>query len=178
MTAAIFVDTNVFVYARDASEPSKQPTAARWIEQLWIEQRGRTGIQVLNEYYVTVTRKLDPGMAPDDAWDDVRALLAWAPQPVDRDVVLRARDIERRHGLSWWDSMIVAAAQLQSCALLLTEDLQDGWACDGVTVCNPFEARIEDMQARYDATMPAPESRHRPRGRPRRKVLASERMSS
>lgn len=72
--------------------------AAKWIEQVWIQQRGRTSIQVLNEYYVTVTRKLDPGMAPDDAWADVHALLAWEPQPVDHDLVLRGRDIERRHG--------------------------------------------------------------------------------
>jgi len=169
MTAAVFVDTNVFVYARDASEPGKQPAAARWIEQLWIEQRGRTGIQVLNEYYVTVTRKLDPGLTLDDAWADVRALLAWEPQPVDQDLLLRARDVGQRHALSWWDSMIVAAAQLQHCALLLTEDLQDGLRCDGVTVCNPFGTTVADEAARYVAT-PTPASRHRPRGRPRRKL--------
>jgi predicted nucleic acid-binding protein len=171
MTAAVFVDTNVFVYARDTSEPGKQPGAARWIEQLWIEQRGRTGIQVLNEYYVTVTRKLDPGMAPDDAWADVRALLAWEPQPVGRDLLLRAHEIERGHALNWWDAMIVAAAQLQNCALLLTEDLQDGMCCDGVTVCNPFGTEVADEAARYIAT-PAPASRHKPRGRPRRKSKA------
>jgi len=172
MNAAVFVDTNVFVYARDGSEPEKQPAAARWLEQLWIEQRGRTGIQVLNEYYVTVTRKLAPGMPPENAWADVRALLAWDPQPVDRDLLLRAHDVEDRHGLSWWDSMIVAAAQLQNCSLLLTEDLQDGWRCDGVTVCNPFKTQVADEPAHYIAT-PAPVSRHRPRGRPRRKTLTN-----
>lgn len=170
MTAAVFVDTNIFVYARDASEPGKQPAAEKLIEQLWIEQSGRTSIQVLNEYYVTVTRKLEPGMASDEAWADVRALLAWEPQPVDRDLVLRARDIEGRHRLSWWDSLIVAAAQLQNCALLLTEDLQDGWSCEGLTVCNPFKTQIEEERGRYIAT-PAPASRHRPRGRPRRRAL-------
>lgn len=168
MSAAVFVDTNVFVYARDASEPGKQPAAARWIEQLWIEQRGRTGIQVLNEYYVTMTRKLDPGMKPDDAWADVRALLAWEPQPVDRDLLLRAHEVEQRYVLSWWDAMIVAAAQLQNCALLLTEDLQNGSNYDGVTVCNPFRTEVADEAARFVAT-PAPASRHKPRGRPRRK---------
>lgn len=168
MTAAVFVDTNVLVYARDASETDKQPAAAQWLEQLWIEQRGRTSIQVLNEYYVTVTRKLRPGMAPDEAWDDVEALLAWEPRAIDADLLRRARDIERRHGTSWWDAMIVAAAQLQSCTLLLTEDLQDGWSCDGVTVRNPFTTRVADEAARYAAT-PAPRSRHRRPGRPRRR---------
>jgi predicted nucleic acid-binding protein len=168
MTAAVFVDTNVFVYARDASEPAKQPRAAEWLEQLWIDHRGRTGVQVLNEYYVTVTRKLRPGMAPDEAWADVRALLTWEPQPVDRDLVVRARDIERRLDLSWWDAMIVAAAQLQNCTLLLTEDLQDGWSCEGVTVCNPFKAQIDDEKGQYTVPL-APASRHPRRGRPRRK---------
>jgi predicted nucleic acid-binding protein len=174
MTAAVFVDTNVLVYARDAGEPAKQPVAANWIERLWIEQTGRTSIQVLNEYYVTVTRKLRPGMSPDEAWSDVHALLAWDPQPVDRDVVLRARDIERRNDLSWWDAMIVAAAQVQGCILLLTEDLHDGWHCDGVTVCNPFTNSVAEDLARY-TTAPAPKSRHRPRGRPRREIAGQGR---
>lgn len=171
MTAAVFVDTNIFVYARDASEPKKQSVAARWLEQLWIEQRGRTGIQVLNEFYVTVTRKLDPGMTPEKAWADVRALFSWDPQPVDHHVLLRAHEVEQHHGLSWWDSMVVAAAQLQNCSLLLSEDLQDGWNCDGVTVCNPFRTEVAEESANYVAT-PAPASRHRPRGRPRRKTPA------
>lgn len=64
-------------------------------------------------------------MAPENAWADVRALLAWDPQPVDRDLLLQAHDIEHRHDLCWRDSMIVAAAQLRNCALLLTEDRQD-----------------------------------------------------
>ncbi len=125
-------------------------------------------MQVLNEYYVTVTRKLRPGMAPDEAWDDIDALLAWEPQPIDADLLRRARDIERRYDLSWWDAIIVSAAQLQSCVLLLTEDLQNGWDCDGVTVCNPFTTRIEDEPADYAASL-APKSRHRRPGRPRSK---------
>jgi predicted nucleic acid-binding protein len=160
----------VFVYARDASEAKKQAAAARWIEQLWIEQRGRTGIQVLNEYYVTVTRKLDPGMAPDDAWADVRALLAWEPQAVDHDLLLRAHEVEHRNAVGWWDAMIVAAAQVQNCDLLLTEDLQDGMNFDGVTICNPFRTEVADEAATYVAK-PSPASRHRSRGRPRRRAL-------
>jgi predicted nucleic acid-binding protein len=171
MTAAVFVDTNVFVYARDASEPEKQPAAASWIERLWIEQRGRTGVQVLNDYYVTVTRNLDPGLPPEQAWQDVQALFTWDPQPVDRELLALARELERRYGLSWRDSLIVAAAQLQNCILLLTEDLQDGWTCDGLTVCDPFKTQVEDERGRYAAT-PAPASRHRPRGRPRRRAPA------
>jgi PIN domain len=115
-----------------------------------------------------VTRKLNPGMTSNDAWTDVRALLAWEPQAVDRDLLLRAHEVEHRHAISWWDAMIVAAAQLQNCALLLTEDLQDGSSFDGVTVCDPFRTEIANEAARYVAT-PAPASRRRPRGRPRPK---------
>jgi predicted nucleic acid-binding protein len=167
MSATVFVDTNVLVYARDAGEPRKQPGATRWLQRLWAEQCGRTSTQVLSEYYVTVTRKLDPGLTPDEAWDDVSAYLLWEPQEINRELLLRARDVERRHSLSWWDSMIVAAAQLQNCTLLLTEDLQHGLVCGNVTVRNPFAGEISEARTDY-GVIPAPTSRHRPRGRPRR----------
>jgi predicted nucleic acid-binding protein len=166
MNAPVFVDTNIFVYARDATEPRKQPAAAGLLRELWIEQQGRTSIQVLAEYYATVTRKLKPGLSPDEAWEDVTALLAWEPQEIDRAVISRAHDIERRYSLRWWDSMIVAAAQLQNCALLLSEDLQHGLVCGTVKVRNPFAERVEDDRSAY-AAQASPASRHRRRGRPR-----------
>jgi predicted nucleic acid-binding protein len=161
----LFVDTNVFVYARDAGEPLKQSTAANWIRELWLGRRGRTSVQVLNEFYVTVTRKLVPGMSRDEAWEDVQALMAWEPQPLDHGVMHRAREIERRYRLSWWDSMVVAAAELQDCALLLTEDLQHGLVCGSVQICNPFEAQVEEIAAAH-VVRQRPVSRHRPPGRP------------
>jgi predicted nucleic acid-binding protein len=164
MSATVFVDTNVFVYARDAGERRKQPLAAEWLRKLWVEQRGRTSMQVLSEYYATVTRKLDPGLAPDEAWEDVRALLAWEPQDIGRDVMLRGREIERRYLLSWWDSLVVAAAQLQNCSVLLTEDLQRGLVCGTVTIKDPFTEGVAEETSVY---APKPVSRHRPRGRPR-----------
>jgi predicted nucleic acid-binding protein len=166
MTAPVFVDTNVFLYARDAGEPRKQPRAAEWLAHLWRERLGRTSLQVLSEYYVNVTRKLDPGLPAAEAWDDVTALFAWQPHPVDASLLQRAREIERRHRLSWWDSMVVAAAQLQDCALLLTEDLQDGATFGSVTVRSPFALSANEPAARY-AAGPAARSRHPPRGRPK-----------
>jgi predicted nucleic acid-binding protein len=129
-------------------------------------------VQVLSEYYTTVTRKLRPGLEPDEAWDDVNALFAWQPQKTDRPLLERAREIERRHGLSWWDSMIVAAAQLQNCEVLLSEDLQHGWTCGTVTVRNPFADRIEEARPSY-AALAAPLSRHRPRGRPKKRASSA-----
>ena len=167
MTATIFVDTNVLVYARDAAHPDKQALALGWLDRLWREQSGRTSIQVLSELYVTLTRKLKPGMRAEEAWDDIEALLAWDPQPVDRDLLIRAREIEGRYRLAWWDSMIVAAAQLQDCDTLLTEDLQDGMAFGNVTIRSPFNLRVEEKTRSY-ASDTGIARRHRPRGRPRK----------
>jgi predicted nucleic acid-binding protein len=167
MTGPCFVDANVFVYAHDPRDPSKQAHARQWIAALWEKRLGRTGVQVLSEYYVVATRKLTPRFSPDRAWDYVNELFAWRPQPVDEALLRRAHEIERRWRLSWWDSMVVGAAQLQDCALLLTEDLHDGAVFGGVTVRSPFTLAAEEPQAGYAAT-PTVLSRHRPRGRPKR----------
>jgi predicted nucleic acid-binding protein len=167
MTAAVFVDANVIVYSRDRRDELKQRTAAEWMRQLWWEQRGRTSIQVLNEFYWIVTRKLKPQVAAEDAWRDVELLLGWKPQALDQVLIQRARRVEERYRVSWWDAMIVAAAQLQGCTLLLTEDLQHGAVFDGVQVCNPFLSQLQDAPASYQVEL---RSRHRSRGRPRKSV--------
>lgn len=82
MSAAVFVDSNVLVYARQANESVKQPLALNWLERLWRDQLGRTSVQVLSETYVTLTRKIDPAFAAADAWGYVSTLSAWHPQPV------------------------------------------------------------------------------------------------
>ena len=167
MTGPCFVDANVFVYAHDPRDASKQSRARQWIGALWQERLGRTSIQVLSEYYVVATRKLAPRFPPERAWDYVSELLAWAPHPVDAALLKRAREIEQRWRLSWWDSLVVCAAQLQDCVLLLTEDLHDGAMFGGVTVRSPFKLAAEEASAAYAAT-PKAQSRHRPRGRPKR----------
>jgi predicted nucleic acid-binding protein len=168
MTVPVFVDTNVLLYWRDARDRAKQARAADWLAHLWREQTGRTSTQVLSEYYVNVTRKLEPGLTPDEAWDDVHALLAWDPQPIDGPLLERARAVGGRFSLSWWDSLVVAAAQAQGCTLLLTEDLQDGAAYGGVTARSPFTLAAGEGAAAYGAAPAAvrrPPSRGRPKAR-------------
>lgn len=133
-----FVDTKVLVYARDASEPDKQQRAAAWMAHLWGTRTGRTSVQVLNEYYVTVTRKLSPGLDRSIARDDVRDLGAWWPTATDQATMTTAWDLEDRYSLSWWDSLIVASAIALGCDRLLTEDLQDGQEFGGLVVTDPF----------------------------------------
>lgn len=167
MTARIFVDTNVFVYAKQASEPLKQPLATRWLERLWEEQTGRTSVQVLNEYYTTLTHKIKPALPAADAWDDIKSLIAWNPQAMDLELLHRGREIEQRYGLSWWNSLIVGAAQLQNCVLLLTEDLQDRSVYGGVTVRNPFTCSVSEDLTSYSVDQVQMHT-HPRRGRPSR----------
>jgi predicted nucleic acid-binding protein len=139
MTVSVFVDTNVLVYARDASEPGKQPQALAWIEHLWRTRTGRLSFQVLQEYYVTTTRKLTPGLSPEEARADVRDLLAWRPVPTGAEVLEAGWKVEDRFGRSWSDGLIVAAARVAGCGYLLTEDLQHGSELDGLRVVDPFQ---------------------------------------
>lgn len=171
MIAPVFVDANVLVYVRDANEAVKQPRAAAWMARLWREQSGRTSMQVLSEYYVTVTRKVRPAVSTDVAWTDVKSYLAWRPQAIDGALLQRAREIEQRYRLTWWDCMVVAAAQLQDCALLLTEDLRDGAVFGGVTVRSPFTLAVEEPRPMYEVASTA--QPHRRRGRPRKKPALS-----
>ena len=168
MTARCFVDANVFIYVRDSRNAAKQTRAVEWIARLWQGRSGRTSLQVLSEYYAVATRKLVPRIPADEAWEDVRELFAWGPHPVDEALLRRAREVEQRWRLSWWDSMVVAAAQLQDCALLLSEDFQDGAVFAGVTVRSPFTLDVREPAAVYAAMPLVAASRHRGRGRPRK----------
>ena len=145
MTALVFVDTNVLVYAVDRGEKVKQPLARAWLERLWLTGRGRVSVQVLQEYYVTVTRKLSPGIDPGRARAQVRRLLTWGPFAPDARAFDAAWKLEDHFAISWWDALIVAAAKAQGCDTLLSEDLSSETDYDGVTVVNPFDTRPVDV---------------------------------
>jgi predicted nucleic acid-binding protein len=138
MTGRVFVDTNVLVYRSDASEPARQARADTWYRFLWRSHAGRLSFQVLSELYSTLTRKLRPGFDEREAREIVRELTAWEPVPVDLGVLERAWALQEGHLLSWWDALIIAAAQLSECRVLLTEDLQHGQAFGAVRVVDPF----------------------------------------
>ena len=139
MPASVFVDANLFVYARDTSEKVKQKIADEWIRQLWRNGNGRVSIQVLQEFYVTVTQKLKPGMNRESARDDIRNLLNWQPIVSDGGLLDAAWDLQDRYDLSWWDAPVVAAALRANCRYLLSEDFQDQMVFGDLTVVNPFK---------------------------------------
>lgn len=109
-----------------------------WLQHLWRNGSGRLSFQVLQEFYVTVTRKLAPGMAPQDARADVHSFLAWRPVLIDGRVLEETWALEDRFALSFWDALIVSAARIAGCDEILSEDFQEGQRFDGLNVVNPF----------------------------------------
>ncbi len=138
MTERIFVDTNVLVYTRDSSEKPKQRRADEWMKRLWATGSGRLSVQVLQEFYVTVTQKLKPGMTQAAAREDVRNLSKWQPVGSDPSLLELAWSVQDQHRVNWWDSLILAAALQSNCQHVLTEDLADGTEFDDVTIIDPF----------------------------------------
>jgi predicted nucleic acid-binding protein len=133
-----FVDANVLVYAYDPSAAGKHEQARTLIERLWTDGTGCLSVQVLQEFFVTVTRKVPKPLNVETAELRVRELCAWrvfAPRAED---VLAAIAVQRRSKLSFWDAMIVEAARQLECGTLWTEDLTHGQRLHDVTVANPF----------------------------------------
>lgn len=143
MIAPVFVDTNVLVYTVDVGDPEKHRSAQEWEEWLWKSRLGRTSFQVLQEFFVAVTRKQPE--AREAARKEIRNLLIWQPQPMEPAVLELGWKIQDRYQLSFWDSMIVAAAKALDCGYLLTEDLEAGQQLDGILVVNPFQQKPNSL---------------------------------
>jgi len=137
MRARTFFDTNVLVYADDKAAPAKQRRALDLIAE---HRRARTGVvslQVLQEYFVTVTRKLhlDPRIARRKV-ELIAEFDVVFPEVAD---ILAAIDLHRLHGVSFWDALVLRAAKQAGCSILLSEDMQGNREIDGVQIVNPFQ---------------------------------------
>ncbi len=138
MTAKVFVDSNLLIYSRDSGTPSKQRQSLDWMQFLWKSRAGRLSTQVLNEFYVNVTQKIKPGLSVEKARQEIRDLFAWRPVPVNQIALQEAWRLQDQFHLSFWDSLILATAELQECKFLLSEDFTDGRSFHGIKVINPF----------------------------------------
>lgn len=133
-----FCDTNIFVYAYDISAGEKRRMAKDLLERVWTSSTGALSVQVLQELFVSLTRKASPPLQSPAARQIVEDLTAWkVVEPSGRDV-LEAIDTCVRWGLSFWDAMIVTAARRAGASVLWSEDLKNGESYDGVVVRNPF----------------------------------------
>jgi len=140
MSDKVFVDTNVFVYLFDKSAPVKQAQARRVLEAEGPPGHIVLSTQVLQEFYVSVTRKLGKPMSEPDGASATQDLCAFDVVDVDKDMVLRSLTLSRTERMSFWDALIVEAAQTRRCVRLLTEDLQEGRRFGSLQVANPFRA--------------------------------------
>ncbi|MXW37206.1 MAG: PIN domain-containing protein [Acidobacteria bacterium] len=139
VASPVFVDTNVFVYREDGTDPAKQARADAWLSFLFERRQGRVSFQVMHELYSVLTGKLKH-FEIADARQIVRELAAWRPVTPDVRLLERSWLLQERFSFSWWDALIVAAAQASDCRFLLTEDLQHDQSFDGVRVINPFRS--------------------------------------
>jgi predicted nucleic acid-binding protein len=136
--SASFVDTNVLVYAHDITAGEKRDRARSLLAGLWESAEGRLSVQVLQEFFVNVTRKIPRPLDADAAVAILAAYSRWdvhSPGPED---VLGAIAIHRREGVSFWDAMILWSAAALGCGTLYSEDLNPGQRYKGVQVRNPF----------------------------------------
>jgi predicted nucleic acid-binding protein len=135
-----FVDTNVLVYAYDVDAGDKHEVARSHLQALWQNESGLMSTQVLQEFYVTVTRKLSRPLPRRTAREVVATYRPWPIHQPTVDDLAAASELEERHQLSFWDSLIIVSALRSDAASLLTEDLQDGQRFDGLEVVSPFRA--------------------------------------
>lgn len=135
MTRA-FVDSNVLIYAFDSAEPDRRQVAVRILGDADYELV--ISAQVLSEFYVNVTRRLQQPLEPAEAEAAIRRLAVLPVVPIDSELVLAALEITNQASISYWDALIVAAARSAGCVRLLTEDLNDGQEIAGVRIENPF----------------------------------------
>ncbi|MBI2218341.1 MAG: PIN domain-containing protein [Candidatus Rokubacteria bacterium] len=138
MSDRVFVDTNVLVYAHDLDAGEKRTVAGRRLGELWDARSGVLSTQVLQEFYVTVTRKIATPVEPAHARELVRTYAVWDLELLGPDAIVRASEIGERHGISFWDALVVAAAIRGRARKILSEDLNPGQTIEGVLVENPF----------------------------------------
>jgi predicted nucleic acid-binding protein len=138
MSGRLFLDTNVLVYAFDDADRRKQERAWGILNAVGQDGTGMLSTQVLQEFYVTVTRKLDRPLDEETAERVVGALTALPVVQIDPSMVQAAIRTSRAHQLSLWDALILQAAMASGCKELYTEDLQEGFQVGGVRVVDPF----------------------------------------
>jgi predicted nucleic acid-binding protein len=134
-----FIDTNILVYAYDISAGIRHETAKKLLASLWNSGLGVISTQVLQEFYVTITRKLPKAIDPRIAKEIVTDLLEWEVVTIEGPMILNAMELNQKHSFSFWDSLIIAAAEKAGCALLLSEDLASGRSIGQIKIKNPFE---------------------------------------
>ena len=137
-TVPSFVDTNVLVYAEDRDAGHKHEIARDLVIGLWIDRSGVLSVQVLQELYMTLTRKLRRPMPAARAAEIVREYLAWRVIDNDGELLVAAMSLQQKASISFWDALVVGAAAVGGCDRLYSEDLNARQRFGSVEIVNPF----------------------------------------
>ena len=138
MNGNIFLDTNVLVYAFDASDKKKHQTAGRLVNDAFRSKDVAISTQVLKEFFVTVTTKIPRKMDLLEAKEIIKRLALLQVVDTTVPLVLRGIDIQKENRISFWDAMIIAAAGASNCTTVLSEDLSHDTIIEGIHIKNPF----------------------------------------
>ena len=138
MKDRVFVDSNVLIYAHDLDARDKHLRAVEVVRALWENRNGILSTQVLQEFYVNVTRKIPEPLPRSTAREVARNYSLWQTETIYPVDVFRASEIEEAHQISFWDALIVATATKGGASTLLSEDLSAGQIIAGVAIENPF----------------------------------------
>jgi len=141
MTGKVFVDTNILVYAYDSSKTRKQKEAQAILTSGIEQDSVVLSVQVLGEFFNVVTRRIKNPMTPDDAQSIIGTLGILPIQEIDFPMVNRAIDTHRQYHISYWDALIIAAAERAGCQRILSEDLNAGQRYNNIPVLNPFKVK-------------------------------------
>jgi len=139
MSDRVFLDTNILVYAYHSGSPDRKEIARALLEEGIRNDTLFLSAQVWSEFFVTVTGKIRPPLTPDEA-DQIMDSLSIIPVvEIDLAMVRRAIEIRVRYGISYWDSLIISAAERAGCGKVYSEDLSEGQEYHGIRVVNPFK---------------------------------------
>jgi predicted nucleic acid-binding protein len=133
-----FVDTNVLVYAFDRSADTKHAVAQELLRRLWQDRTGCVSVQVLQEFYTTVTRKISRPIPGPEALELVHDFTMWTTHAPDAGDVEAAIRLHQALQFSFWDAMVVHSALRLRCSILWSEDLTHGQRMHDLQVLNPF----------------------------------------
>jgi predicted nucleic acid-binding protein len=142
MSDRAFLDTNILVYAYDQHEPHKQRKAQELITDGIEKENLLLSVQVLGEFFNVVTRNIPQPMTPNEAQEIIGTISILPVQEIDLTMVNRAIDTHKRYQISYWDALIVSAAERAGCTLILSEDLSDGQTYHNIVVSNPFTEEL------------------------------------
>jgi len=140
MSDRTFVDTNVLIYAHDMDAKTKHEAAKQVLQELWNERAGILSTQVLQEFYVNVTRKISRPLSKESARLVVNTYSAWCIDTTPAEVSSAFRIEDEAH-IGFWDALIMASAIKSGATRLLSEHLNAGQTIAGVKIENPF-ARV------------------------------------